>query len=442
MRYVMHDLARDLARKLHAWAGPDERAGRAVNGSTPLREGEEPIVATAAFEDLRALELTFGSTITDAVLSLMRAKIARNLPAAKFGRTGRGLLEFSFIAPSALGGEAMLARLRDVLSERVETNGQAFELAVAMGYTSGDLRDEGAAKRSQLAVELARVHPTRLTRYKAGDREDVAAQLQLLNGLRHAITADELFLELQPKLHTRDMRVSSAEALVRWRHPQEGLVAPDRFITLAEQTGMIGELTRWVIKRAMQHQAELAAAGHEIELHINISGRLLPDLQFAAWALEAVKEAVGVIGFEITETAVIAEPEAAMSNLRAFVAAGIKIAIDDYGSGLSSLAYLKELPASELKIDKMFISGLATSHRDPLLVRSTIELAHALDMEVTAEGVEDAATLALLKLMGCDLIQGYAVSRALSVADFADFMRDVPVHSVSIPRLSLNSYRP
>ena len=130
------------------------------------------------------------------------------------------------------------------------------------------------------------------------------------------------------------------------------------------------------------------------------------------------------IGFEITETAVIRDPDAAMANLEAFTQAGIKIAIDDYGSGWSSLAYLKQLPANELKIDRMFISGLTDSHRDPLLVRSSIDLAHALEMQVTAEGVDDAMSLSLLRLMGCDLLQGYLISRPIPLIDLIPFLAD------------------
>ena len=133
---------------------------------------------------------------------------------------------------------------------------------------------------------------------------------------------------------------------------------------------------------------------------------------------------MGRIGFEITETAVIGDPDAALANLRDFTQAGIRIAIDDYGSGLSSLAYLKQLPAHELKIDRLFVSGLTDSHRDPLLVRSSIDLAHALEMEVTAEGVDDAMSLSLLRVMGCDLLQGYFISPPLPLDGLTSFLDD------------------
>ena len=167
------------------------------------------------------------------------------------------------------------------------------------------------------------------------------------------------------------------------------MVPPDQFIGLAEETGAILDLTRFVFTQAIADRQALEGRNLPMSIHVNLSGRLVADDDFAAWLLNAVDGLErGAIGLEITETAVIDQPERAMANLHAFAEAGMHVAIDDYGSGLSSLTYLKELPATELKIDRMFISGLTSSHRDPLLVRSTIELAHALEMKVTAEGGE------------------------------------------------------
>ena len=177
-----------------------------------------------------------------------------------------------------------------------------------------------------------------------------------------------------------------------------------------------------MLARAVADQAVLAESGHPIEIYVNLSGQLLADPQFAARALATVAGSAAPIGFEITETAVIDDPETAIRHLHAFREAGVRIAIDDYGSGLSSLAYLKQLPAHELKIDRMFVSGLVDSHRDPLLVRSSIDLAHALEMEVTAEGVDNPMSLALLRVMGCDLLQGYLISPPVSLPELLTFL--------------------
>jgi EAL domain-containing protein (putative c-di-GMP-specific phosphodiesterase class I) len=171
-------------------------------------------------------------------------------------------------------------------------------------------------------------------------------------------------------------------------------------------------------------QKRLAAAGHDLTLFLNISGMLLADANFVAEACDIVKATDAKLGFEITETAVIRDPESAIRHLQTFADIGVALAIDDYGAGLSSLAYLKKLPASELKIDKMFVLQLTSSNRDPLIVRSTIDLAHALDMEVTAEGVETPSALALLSVMGCDMVQGYLISRPIGLDAFRKFLDD------------------
>ena len=177
-------------------------------------------------------------------------------------------------------------------------------------------------------------------------------------------------------------------------------------------------------------QKTLCGDGRDLTIFINISGQLLGDAEFVAEACRKVGAGGVRIGFEITETAVIRDPQSAIANLCRFDDVGITIAIDDYGAGLSSLAYLKQLPARELKIDKMFILQLTSSNRDPLIVRSTIDLAHALEMEVTAEGVETQAALALLSVMGCDMVQGYLISRPVSIEAAI-----VPVDAADAPGL-------
>jgi EAL domain-containing protein (putative c-di-GMP-specific phosphodiesterase class I) len=253
-------------------------------------------------------------------------------------------------------------------------------------------------------------------------RPATPAVASLADDLSDAIDRNEFFLVHQPKMRARSGEVQAVETLVRWRHPTRGLIGPNDFIALAEERGEMRRLTEWVIRQTIVEQASLAACGHSMTFNVNISARVLPDRDFAEWALATVSAASGPIGFEITETAMIADPEGALRNLHLFADAGIKIAIDDYGAGLSSLAYLKQLPAHELKIDRMFISGLSSSHRDPLLVRSTIDLAHALDMEVTAEGVDSPAALALLKVMGCDVIQGFLIAMPMALGDLRSFL--------------------
>jgi diguanylate cyclase len=244
----------------------------------------------------------------------------------------------------------------------------------------------------------------------------------LAEDLEAAVVRNELFLVHQPKMRARSGEIEAVETLVRWRHPTRGLIGPNDFIALAEECGQMRRITEWVIRQTLNEQRSLAACGHRLTFNVNISARVLPDRDFAEWALATVRGASGPIGFEITETAMIADPEGALRNLHLFADAGILISIDDYGAGLSSLAYLKQLPAKELKIDRMFVSGLSSSHRDPLLVRSTIDLAHALEMEVTAEGVDSPAALALLKVMGCDVVQGFLIATPMQLGELRAYL--------------------
>jgi EAL domain-containing protein (putative c-di-GMP-specific phosphodiesterase class I) len=228
----------------------------------------------------------------------------------------------------------------------------------------------------------------------------------------------------QPKYNFRSGRIDSAECLVRWRHPTRGMIPPDLFVPMAEDTGHIRALTEWTLEHAVEDQRRLAAAGHTLTLSVNISARLLSDVDFARRAVEIVKQAPHQMGFEITETAVIDNPDVALANIELFARNGVRVAIDDYGAGLSSLAYLKQLPAHELKIDKLFVQNMTNSQRDALLVRSTVDLAHGLGMEVVAEGVETPAAFALLASMRCDLAQGFLVSRPASVDELIAILND------------------
>ncbi len=248
---------------------------------------------------------------------------------------------------------------------------------------------------------------------------------RLLRGeLDGAFVNGEIYLVYQPKLCLRRGIYDGVEALIRWEHPNLGDVDRTSVITLAEETGQIHALTLWILGTVIADQRVLVKRGIDICFHVNISGKSLGSDAFIAEACALATTASGNIGFEITETAFIENPTTALANFSRLAEAGIRLSIDDYGSGHSSLAYLKELPADELKIDKLFVSGMTSSNRDPLIVRSTIDLAHALGMLVVAEGVESQATLALLRVMGCDVAQGFFISPALRIGPLEAFLND------------------
>ncbi|WP_425505442.1 EAL domain-containing protein [Sphingomonas lacunae] len=243
----------------------------------------------------------------------------------------------------------------------------------------------------------------------------------------------EFRLDYQPKLHARRGVIDSVEALVRWDHPRLGMMLPDRFIEQCESSGTINQLTLWTIERAIEDQLEMRRQGISLRVFVNLSAQLLTEERTVA-ALCSLAMGPGVdIGIEVTESSVIADPEIAFANIRRLREAGLCIAIDDYGAGLSSLTYLKRIEADELKIDKSFVTSLGTSHRDPLIVRSTIDLAHALGMSVTAEGVETPAAHALLTVMGCDMMQGYLIGRPMAPQALIRYLATFNPASIAVP---------
>lgn len=243
-------------------------------------------------------------------------------------------------------------------------------------------------------------------------REDLA----LKSELRRAIDTNELILHYQPKIDHTTGRVMGVEALVRWQHPKRGFLPPDHFISAAEQTGLIGPLTRWVLKQAVIQCAALHQAGIDISVAVNLSARNLHDKHLPAEIaslLASVKLDPSCLVLEITESAVMADPAFGLEILQQLDQMGVKLAIDDYGTGYSSLAYLSKLPVDEIKIDKSFVLAILSDPHAAVIVRSTIDLGHNLGLKVVAEGVETQEIWATLTHWGCDISQGYYMSKPL-----------------------------
>ena len=254
-------------------------------------------------------------------------------------------------------------------------------------------------------------------------------RVAMVGDLRRAIAGDELVLHYQPQLDYAAGRVTSVEALVRWEHPERGLVPPDEFIGLAEQTGLIGELTAWVLRAAIPQAAAWQAEGLPVAVSVNLSARNLRDPGLA----DLVAGLLGSAGLgpsrlllEITESALMQDPTQALATLQSLRSLGLSVAVDDYGTGYSSLSYLKQLPLHELKIDRSFVRHLTKEADDLSIVRSTIGLAHELGLRVVAEGVEDDTTLQLLATLGCDLAQGYHLSRPIPAVELTRWLRASP----------------
>jgi diguanylate cyclase (GGDEF)-like protein len=265
-----------------------------------------------------------------------------------------------------------------------------------------------------------------------------ALNLSLLSELRRAVDNHELRLFLQPKIAIQNGSVCGAEALVRWQHPTRGLVPPMQFIPFAEQTGFIRQLTLWIFEQAAAEQVALAMLGVR-RVSVNLSTRDLLDLELPE-KLDAILRRHRALadGFclEITESAIMDDPQRAESTLNRLAERGYKLSIDDFGTGYSSLAYLKKLPVHELKIDKSFVMAMEKDAGDAKIVRSTIDLAHNLGLTVVAEGVETAAVLSLLHELHCDEGQGYHMSKPLPVAEFCDWVARWQARAPAAPGLA------
>ena len=388
---------------------PAARAARTHDLERHARWRFHVLAEIANFAALRRdVGIARAHRLCDDIADLLRGA----LPEARVATAGRSLLEIDFEGRTPEALDDALDRARLATSGGVEIDGEPSEVLLLFGAALGrsHVDDVRLAEEAEAALIEARGSGTAVTHEvaaKARSTRKLTAELQ------RAIARDELVLFYQPKVHARRQEIDSVEALVRWQHPERGLVLPGEFIAAAEDGQLIDRLTLWTIERAIRDQRVLLDAGHDLRLFINISGQLLADPVFVDRACDLIVRADAKIGFEVTETSVIRDPSSAIANLQRFADIGIRIAIDDYGAGLSSLAYLKQLPARELKIDKLFVTQLTSSNRDPLIVRSTIDLAHALDMEVVAEGVETHAALALLTVMGCDMVQGFLISRPI-----------------------------
>jgi EAL domain-containing protein (putative c-di-GMP-specific phosphodiesterase class I) len=237
-----------------------------------------------------------------------------------------------------------------------------------------------------------------------------------MSQLRQGIVGDEMFLLFQPKIDLRDGTVSSVEALARWRHPELGLILPEEFIPVAERTGLIVPLTLWVLHRSLMQCLAWNQSGIDLRVAVNLSmwnldAQELPDQ--IAGLLESVNISPHRLELEITESSVMNDPRRSLINLTRIKELGVRLSIDDFGAGYSSLAYLTKLPVKGLKIDKSFVQNMATERDNAVIVKSIVDLGHNLGLKVVAEGVETRETVEILRAFKCDEAQGYYFSRPI-----------------------------
>jgi diguanylate cyclase (GGDEF)-like protein len=369
----------------------------------------------------------YGDLLLGEVAERFRAAVGADGQIARLGGD-----EFAVVCPGRGADDTLelATRLGEVLGAAFEVDGVVLDVQASIGVAL--FPDHGGTVEALLQkadVAMYRAKETRrgLALYEERHDHNSPARLALTAELRNAVDTDEILIHFQPELDLRIGAVTAVEALVRWDHPGAGVLAPSSFVKLAEQANLIKPLTHRVIELALGQAAAWRRLGHDLTVAVNISPQVLVDRSFTdhvVGALHAAGVPPGRLKLEVTESTLMADPFVARSVLRELDGLGVEISIDDFGTGYSSLAYLAELPVSEVKIDRSFVSRMTTGSGERIIVNSTIDLAHHLGLRAVAEGVDDLALLPQLAGLGCDVAQGYAISRPLAAGEFFRWLTD------------------
>jgi len=406
-----------------------EQLAQAVR--TARRNDGSFVVMVFDMDRFKAINDTLGHPIGDQVLREVGTRV-RNVLRDSDVVARLGGDEFAVLLATGSGEQApqvVAGKILKGLEAPIVIDGQSMDIAASIGIARypehGD--DPSALMRAaDVAMYLAKRANAGFGFYDPALDERRREFLTLLGELRRAVDAGELVLHYQPKVQLADDKVNGAEALVRWRHPQRGFVPPSEFIPFAEQTGYISAITRWVLARAIAQAGEWHRAGLGVRVSVNISARDLRQedalVHYVGAELQAAELPAGLLCLEITESGLMDDPRSAQATLGKLRELGVATSIDDYGTGYSSLAYIKQLAVNEIKIDRTFVAGMEADHRNAAIVRSTIELGHNLGLTVVAEGVETDHERDELRRFGCDAIQGYLCARPMAADAFREWL--------------------
>ena len=319
-------------------------------------------------------------------------------------------------------------RVLAALSSPYELQNIVLDVGAQVGVSLAPRFTDGATellRQAEVALHNAKMVGQPLIVYEDEIDDYDPKRLALMADLRKAINNNDLFLVYQPKMNLKTGVVSGVEALLRWQHPQAGLIPPNDFIPMAEKSSVIKPLTVWVLNNALRQAAAFAKSGIDISIAVNISASSLRDdslVGYTKMLLQKNNIAPEKLIMEITESAMMKDPVMALNLLHQLSQLGVQISIDDYGTGYSSLAYLKRMPVNEMKIDRTFIKDMANDEDDRSIVDTTISMGHNFGLRVVAEGVEDRETIALLNKMGIDQVQGFYYARPMPVDELYDWM--------------------
>jgi diguanylate cyclase len=397
---------------------------------TARRENKTFALFIMDLDRFKDINDTLGHQVGDEVLKLvaqrLRAKLRESDTIARMGGD-----EFAVLLPTVNAKYAgMAARmLLQALRAPFEVNGQSLDVGASIGialYPDNGVDANVLVQRADVAMYAAKHTNTGHAFYETSLDDNHPGRLSLMGELRRAVEQEQFVLHFQPIVDLAAGKVAAVEALLRWNHPQNGMVPPDEFVPLLEQTGLIRSLTPWVLNESMRVARSLRSQGMPVVVSANLSVRDVQD-PFLADTLAEQLAANDVrpewIKLEITESAVMTDPERALAMLRHLARMGLGLAIDDFGTGYSSLTYLKRLPVSTIKVDKSFVVGMARDTDDAAIVRTSIDLARNLGLEFVAEGVESEEILNRLEEFGCHMVQGLYLSRPLTEEELNVWLR-------------------
>ncbi|MEA2325287.1 MAG: diguanylate cyclase [Thermoanaerobaculia bacterium] len=416
---AMHDGLTDLPNRMMLF----DRLAEALEAARS--DGRLIALLLMDLDRFKEVNDTFGHHFGDVLLKQVAFRLRNQLhvddTVARLGGDEFAVVLTSAIDPNAV---AMTARrILNSLQQPFVVEGQVLEVGASIGialYPQHGSDARTLMRRADVAMYATKQSNAGFTFHERDEQESrVPDQLSLVVEMRTAIERNEFELYYQPKQHLHSGLITRVEVLVRWNHPRRGLLMPVSFVPIAERTGLIKPMTDWILDKALQQCREWQDAGAPIHVAVNVSAKSLLEETLPS-KVQTLLDKWNIdprfLKIEITESSIMADPAHALAIMSMLQSMGVRLSVDDFGTGYSSLTHLRELPIDEIKIDKAFVLGMLTSDADTAIVRTVIDLAHNLGKQVCAEGVEDAETLRRLEEMGCDLAQGYFISRAVPAA--------------------------
>lgn len=398
---------------------------------TGRRKGKPFALCVMDLNNFKDINDTLGHSSGDILLQQVAKRLSNIMRESDIiARLGGD--EFAILLPEAgaFQAKSYVNRMINTLSDPFEIGELNIQTSASLGiaiYPEHGEDPELLIQHADVAMYQAKMNGRDYEIYTPENDPNSLKKLTLMNDLHTAIENNEFELYYQPKINLKTHTIYGVEALIRWHHKDFGFIPPDDFISLAEKTGFIKPLTEWVIEESIRQCKQWKEMGINLRVSINISMRNLYDKELPhkiSTLLHDMNVDYSDIELEITETAAMSEPENTMITLRQINKLGIRLSIDDFGTGFTSLAYLRDLPVDELKIDKSFVMNMCTEENDKMIVRTIIELAHNMGREVVAEGVETLEAMEILAFMKCDNVQGYYFSKPLPVTELNTWLTD------------------